>query len=97
MLKVELMFRSIAEDTLMATRNVKEVLIRLAEELTDDCVYPTCHNIKRKLIARYFNVRLHIFCKGVQRKRKQNLETTKIGGELGSRSMAMRKLITNVK
>ena len=37
----------------MATRNVKEVLIRMAEELTDDCVYPTCHNIKRKMIARY--------------------------------------------
>ena len=81
----------------MATRNVKEFLIRMAEELTDDCVCPTCHNTKRKMMTRYFNVRLHTFCKGVQRKRKHNLETTKVGEELGSRSMAMRKQITNVK
>ena len=45
----------------------------------------------------YFSVRLQFFCKKMKTERKQDLEKSKTGGELGSRSMTMRKLAKNVK
>ena len=97
MLRVERMFRNISDSMLMTTRNLKKVLLQKAEEHTSDAVYRTCHDIKRKLLNKYFIVRLQIFCKKMETERKQNLEQSKTGGKLGSVSMTMRKLATNVK
>ena len=97
MLRVEKMFRNISDSMLMTTRNLKKVLLQKAEKHTSDYVYRTCHDIKRKLLKKYFSVRLQIFCKKMKTERKQDLEKSKTGGVLGSRSMTMRRLVKNVK
>ena len=56
MLRVEMMFRNISDSMLMTARNLKKVL--KAEEHTPDGVYRTCHDIKQKLLNKYFSVRL---------------------------------------
>lgn len=97
LLKAEMMFRSLSESSLLSAKNVREVLIQKAEEITPEEVFLLCHSVKRKLLAKYFSVRLHIFCKNLKLKRKKDLEKEKNGCELGSRSMAMRKLVQKVK
>ena len=93
-LTVEAMFRK-AEDKLMDEKNVKGVLLERAQELTEDVKFAECHNIKKKLLAKFITSRLHFFCKKETNSRKK--ESSKKFDELGSKSMAMRKLATKVK
>lgn len=80
-LTVEAMFRE-AEDKLMDEKNVKSVLLERAQELTEDVKFADCHNIKRKLLAKFFTSRLHFFCKKQTGNRKK--ESSKKFNELGS-------------
>jgi hypothetical protein len=59
-LRVEMMFRSIDETTLLTQKNLKKTLVNQAKTLVHDTTLPICHNVKRKLLSKYFNVRLAI-------------------------------------
>ena len=93
-LTVEAMFRE-AEDKLVEEKNVKCVLLERAQELTENVKFADCHHIKQKLLAKFITSRLHFFCKKETSSRKQ--KSSKKFDELGSKSMAMRKLATKVK
>ena len=93
---VESMFRA-EQASLTNKTDVKTLLVERAEQLTKDIDLPSCHNIKHKLISKFINARLHFFCKKINLERRKQLERTKKWCELGSKSMAMRKLAKNVK
>uniref|UniRef100_UPI00358EE13A TATA box-binding protein-associated factor RNA polymerase I subunit C isoform X3 n=1 Tax=Myxine glutinosa TaxID=7769 RepID=UPI00358EE13A len=60
---VEAMFRG-AQDAFMAEKNVATMFVERAEQITRDVHFPTCHNLKAKLLTKFINTRLHIFfCK----------------------------------
>ena len=83
MLHVERMFRGLEDTVLLSMINVKETLINKAEILLNDVALPSCHNVKRKLLSKYFNVRLSIFCKVANGKRLQRAKGSKT--DFGSR------------
>ena len=94
MLKVEGIFRGYEEKALLLMSNLKETLITRAENLLKDVALPTCHEVKRKLLSKYFNVRLSIFCKMINSK---YTKSDKGKADLGSRSVAMRNLMNKYK
>ena len=96
LLNVELMFRR-AQSTLMKDTNVKRRLVAEAEFRNRHIDLPSCHGIKSKLLNKFINARLHFYCKKKNVELKAEMTRTKKGGELGSKSMAMRKLAQNVK
>ena len=96
LLNVELMFRRV-QSTLTGNTNVKAQLVAEAEFCNRNVDLPTCHDIKSKLLSKFINARLHFYCKKKNVELKAELAKTKKGGELGSKSMAMRKLAKNVK
>lgn len=61
----EMTFRQYSSDDIINMKNVKEYLTS-AVNSTATCIFPECHNIKGKLLSRYLNVRLHIFCKKIR-------------------------------
>ena len=96
-LEVEIMFTNISDSTLMAASNLNKLLVDKAEKLTENVQFLNCHDIKRKLLSKYFRVRLQIFCKKVQCQRRKEVQMNKGGAELGSKSMTMRKLVKHLK
>ena len=96
LLQVEAMFRG-TQSTLMQQENVKARLVEQATLHTEAFQLPTCHNVKHKLITKFIGARLHFYCKMENAKLKKNMKKSKSGGELGSKTMAMRKLAKNVK
>ena len=96
-LEVEIMFRDISDSTLMAASNLNKLLVDKAEKLTKTAQFLNCHDTKRKLLSKYFRVRLQIFCKKVQCQRSKKVQMNKGGGELGSKSMTMSKLVKHLK
>uniref|UniRef100_UPI00358EAB14 THAP domain-containing protein 2-like n=1 Tax=Myxine glutinosa TaxID=7769 RepID=UPI00358EAB14 len=93
--RVELMFRKVEND--MDKNNVKKMLMEKAQELSSDISLPVCHNLKEKLINKFIDARRHFYCKKKTSELKKEAERKKKGGELGSKSMAMRKLAKKVK
>ena len=79
----------------MSAGNWKKNLVDKAERLTESVQLLNCHDIK-KLLSKYLGVRLQIFCKKVRIQRKKELQN-KCKGELGSKSMAMRKVVNRLK
>ena len=74
---------------------VKESLISRAESLLKDVALPKCHDVKRKLLSKYFNVRLSIFCKTANGKNMKRAKDSR--SDLGGRSVAMRHIIKTIK
>ena len=68
-----------------------------SEQLTANIVLPDCHMIKNKILTRFITVRLQIICKKMRDRRKREREAAHSGGELGSKSMAMRKMVKKVR
>uniref|UniRef100_UPI00359027FA uncharacterized protein n=1 Tax=Myxine glutinosa TaxID=7769 RepID=UPI00359027FA len=93
--RVELVFRKVEND-LMDKNNVKKMLMEKTQELSSDISLPVCHNLKEKLINKFINARLHFYCKKKTSELKKETERKKKVGELGSKSMAMRKLAKKV-
>ena len=90
-LSVEMMIRRISEEKMLSLKNAKKQLLDEAKSLVADVDLPSCHDVKVKLLAKYINTRLAIFCRRANAKRK----TKEI--PRGSRSMAMRGLVKSVK
>lgn len=67
------------------------------DELTQDVDIPSCHDIKQKLLRRFFTLRFHIYAKKQQDLQKSRTQHSKSGGELGSKSMAMRLAVQKYK
>lgn len=97
LLKVELIIRGYEDDTLMNSRNAKKLLLGQADKETNTIQIEDCHGLKQRLINKYVNVRLHIFGKRMRCERRKEMEKSKSGSELGSKSMAMRKLVKKIK
>ena len=95
MLKAELMFRGINEQVLSKQKDLKATLVSQAEALVSETQLPTCHEVKKKLLRRYFDVRLMIYCREANAKIKIN--ATKDRSDRGSKSVAMRNLVKRIK
>ena len=95
MLEVEIMFRNISNSAIMAASNFNTLLLDKAEN--SQFLNCKCHDIKRKLLNKYFRVRLQIFCKKVKCQRMKEAQMKKAGQELGCKSMTMRKLVKHLK
>jgi len=54
-------------------------------------IIPTCHNLLRKLLTKFVNVRLHIMCS------KAKVARRSTSAPLGSKSMCMRHIVKSVK
>ena len=94
MLQVELMFRSREKLSIINGKNIKSEFIEDALKLPEviKTILPECHNLKRKLLSKYFNVRVSIFCREINCKGSSK-GSSKDRSELGSRSATMRNLI----
>lgn len=58
---------------------------------------PTCHAIKEKLVKRFVTFRMKISAKELTRTKRDSLKQKKLGSEKGSRSMAAKKVIADIK
>ena len=94
LMKVEMMFRTLDKETLIGKESLKNCLLRKAEEIMDKTNFPTCHEIQQKLVSKYLDVRIQIFCRRSNAKLKES--SKKIGSDKGSRAMKMRKLVEKV-
>jgi len=91
----EFIIRKHQTQFLSASGNIQQQLITSINSATATIIFPTCHNIKYKLINRYVTVRLYFFAKKEQ-KMRQNISQNATH-ELGSKSMAMNKLVQSLK
>ena len=82
---VEAMFRG-AQDAFMAEKNVATMLVERAEQITRDVHFPTCHNLKAKLLTKFINTRQHLFCKKKTHQRRQQAAQAKKGVNLAARA-----------
>jgi hypothetical protein len=56
-----------------ATMNkIAAVLLDMALHATTEYSLSSCHDIKHKLLAKYINVRIYIYCRNKNRDLKQN-------------------------
>ena len=69
--------------------------MNLASAHTKDITFPSCHDVKGRLLKFFFNLRLHIYAQKQQNIRKAQCLKSK-GSELGSKSMMMRKTVMNI-
>uniref|UniRef100_UPI00358E2E16 uncharacterized protein n=1 Tax=Myxine glutinosa TaxID=7769 RepID=UPI00358E2E16 len=92
----EFLFRQVEASLITGTNIKKEILTRV-ELRTKDVDLPDCHGLKQKILAKYINVRLRIYCQKMNDESKKKYARTRTGGELGSKSMGMRKLVDNLK
>ena len=76
---IEFIFRGYDGEVLINLRKTKKVLLDKADGLTTAIQLEDCHGVKRALLTRYIDVRLHIFCKRVRLERKQEIEKSKTG------------------
>ena len=76
---------------MLSLQKAKKHLLDEAKSLVADVDLPPCHDVKGKLLSKYINTRLAIFCRRANAKRK----TREIAR--GSRSMAMKILAKSVK
>lgn len=93
----ELIFRSLSEQSIFKVNNIKQLILREAKLQTTAFTLPKCHDLKDKILNRFINVRLNIYCAKLRDKRKADTQKTNSGGDLGSKSMAMRKMVKNMK
>jgi hypothetical protein len=91
-LKVECMFRQ-QICSISSHENVKCDLIRISTSLCDDVLFPTCHDIKTKIISKFINVRLRIYAN----KRSKDILEGKSKDAFASKSVAMRALANDYK
>ena len=92
--KVELMFRKNQYD-FIGKSNLKGTLMGEAVTITKQYDIPNCHDLKKKLLSKFINSRLHFYCKIINEKQKKT--HTKNNIELSSKSVAMRKIVQNIK
>lgn len=79
-----------AQSSFGSVKNLVERLVNQTEMFTKDSAIPSCHDIKQKLLRKFFTVRLHIYARKQHNIRKSEAEKSRSGGELGSKSMTMR-------
>ena len=79
----------------LETRNLLGRLVHLANTQTKNITFPSCHDIKTKLLKSFFNLRLHIYAKKQENIRKTRVLQGKTS-ELGSKRMMMRKTVMKI-
>jgi hypothetical protein len=96
LLASEIIFRQSQDTFLSTTANVSQCLIQVIESTTADMVFPACHAIKHKIVRRFVGVRLQFYAKK-QRLLQALTLSHKSQHEMGSKSMQMRKSVSNIK
>ena len=87
----ELVFRQ-WQNAITEVKNVKEFMFSKFKPSLERFSFPPCHGVKEKVLNKYLSLRLHIACARLSQSRKD------LGsGYLGSKSMAMRKLVKRMK
>ena len=92
----EKLIRKCQSQFLSAASNIGEILSTQINDATPYIIFPDCHNIKQKIISRYVTVRLHFFAKK-ESKFREKLIKKSLDYEMGSKSMAMHKMVESVK
>lgn len=94
--RAESSFRQ-AQDELKGKKNIVYQLTSHFLQSSSDIVIPNCHDLKKKLLGRFFTVRLYIYAKQQAEAIKRSIEKKRAGDVLGSKSVAMRSLVKNIK
>ena len=92
MLQAEMMFRGIDEQVLLAQKDLKAVLVCQAEENCTQIFLPTCHDVRKIILSRYFDVRVMIYCREANSKKKVENSSNR-----GSKSAAMKSIVKKIK
>jgi len=91
----ETTFRTLQHTLLHSRDNVKQHLIQKIVENTNDVTFLSCHNVKETAVKRYVNARLQFYAK--KQTRQRNVQMSKFGHELSSKSMQMHKSVSKIK
>jgi len=91
----ETTFRTLQHTLLHSRDNVKQHLIQKIVENTNDVTFLSCHNVKETAAKRYVNARLQFYAK--KQTRQRNVQMSKSGHELSSKSMQMHKSVSKIK
>ena len=71
-------------------------MVKIALEQTAD-VFPPCHDLKQRLINRFFIMSLKTLAKQQAEKEREIARIKHSGGERGSRSSTMKKAVDETK
>lgn len=85
------------ESKLANKSNLLERLVKSTDAQTQAIYFPSCHDIKKKILRSFFSLRLHIYAKKQENIRKLNMRAKKEKNELGSKSMMMRTAVEKYK
>ena len=77
--------------------NLIASLVKSTDAQTEAIIFPSCHDIKNKLLKSFFSLRLHIYAKKQESIRKEKIRATKEKSDLGSKSMMMRTAVQKYK
>lgn len=77
-------------------KKMAELMTECTMKTTED-VLKKCHEIKKKFIRRFFTIRLKICAHDFTTLKQNDQRNENIGTEKGSRSMAMRKIVDEIK
>jgi len=93
----ETMFVSLEKESdFLVKKNVTQEIINAVMQKST-IVLPTCHDIKAKLVKRFVTFRMKISAKELTRTKRDALKPKKLGAEKGSRSMAAKKVLADIK
>jgi len=94
---MEEMFLKLETSTeFLTTKNITEQLKSHAMEMLKD-ILPECCDLKKKLVSRFVRLRIKISAKKFTKIKRAEVKSKNSGGEKGSRSMAMKKAVEEMK